>query len=240
MITFSNLEKMGRLGNQLFQIAATISYSIENNDKYIFPNWKYSKYFNLNNCWGTINCDTKYVEPFFHYKKIECKNYTNLDLFGYFQSLKYFESNEYMIKSLLTPKIGYGLNDNTSIHVRRGDYVNLTNEYAQLDLNNYYNKAIESLSDDTEMFVIFSDDINWCKNIFKGSKFIFSESGDEIEDFTKMISCKNNIIANSTFSWWAAYLNQHPEKNVVAPSKWFGPKLDHNTKDLIPKEWIRI
>ena len=128
--------------------------------------------------------------------------------------------------------------ESVSIHIRRGDYTSLTNEYEQLTLENYYNKAMSLV--DNKKFIVFSDDIPWCKEAFKNKNVEFEESNNEIQDFAKMISCKNNIIANSTFSWWAAYLNQHPNKIVVAPNKWFGPKLNHNTKDLIPKKWIKI
>lgn len=238
MITFSNLERMGRLGNQLFQIAATVSFALENNQEYCFPKWKYSDFFYLDNCWNNIKCDTLYKEPFFHYEKINVNKYNNLNLSGFFQSSKYFENYDHEIKTLLTPRIGYGINDYTSIHIRRGDYTSLTNEYEQLTLENYYNKAMSLV--DNKKFIVFSDDIPWCKEAFKNKNVEFEESNNEIQDFAKMISCKNNIIANSTFSWWAAYLNQHPNKIVVAPNKWFGPKLNHNTKDLIPKKWIKI
>lgn len=237
MITFSNLEKMGRLGNQLFQIATTVACALDNNTDYKFPKWKYSEYFYLDNCWENIKCEEIYKEEYFHYKKIKINN-KNTDLVGYFQSYKYFKDYEYEIKNLLTPNICYGINDYTSIHVRRGDYTNLKNEYIELTLDNYYNKAMSMT--DSDKFIVFSDDINWCRNIFKGNRFEFCESSNEIEDFAKMISCKNNIIANSTFSWWAAYLNQYPDKIVIAPKKWFGPNLNHNTKDLIPNKWKLI
>lgn len=239
MITFTNLEKMGRLGNQLFQIATCISLAETNNDSYIFPNWKYSEYFSLTDCWSNkIKPDVVYKEKSFEYEniKIDSKNKV-VDLVGYFQSNKYFDNNKEIIIGLLTPNVFCERKDITSIHIRRGDYVNLTNEYVQLFDSDYYKKAMENIGGD---FIVVSDDINWCKENIKGKNITYSESKSEVEDLALMISCENNIIANSSFSWMGAYLNPNPNKIVVAPTKWFGKNLNHNTKDLIPKDWKKI
>jgi hypothetical protein len=238
MISFKELGKIGRLGNQLFQIATTIALAIRNNDRYIFPTWLYENSFNLHDCFSAnITNYQTYNELNFTYTPILYK--PNLNLFGYFQSEKYFVDHWDDIRKLLTPTITFGTNNNcTSIHVRRGDYLNLTKKYSQLNMD-YYKMAMEKTN--TSKYMVFSDDIAWCKNNFQGDQFIFSEGKSDVEDLALMLGCEHNIIANSSFSWWGAYLNKNPTKIVVAPSKWFGPVLSYNdTRDLLPSSWIKI
>jgi hypothetical protein len=242
MISFTELGKMGRLGNQLFQIATTIALALRNNDTYVFPPWEYDLHFNLQNCFSNnIRPTATYHEPFFHYQPIPQHNSTvrqTLDLVGFFQSEKYFQDCQGAIQSLLTPKIGFGIKWNyTAIHVRRGDYVRQPQNHPSLD-GNYYKKAIDMIP--SEYYMIFSDDINWCKQNFIGSKFVFSEGRSPVEDLSLFLSCENAIIANSSFSWWGAWLNKNPSKKIIAPAQWFGPGLPHDTKDLLPNNWIKI
>lgn len=237
MITFSQLGNQGRLGNQLFQIAVTVALAVRNNDEYVFPNWPMEKYFNLHNCFSnTIMSTSTYTEPSFTYTPIPYQ--PNLNLSGYFQSEKYFLDHQDLIRSLLTPTIGFEIKyDHTSIHVRRGDYVKLTKEFAQLGMD-YYNRGIQLTN--TAKYIVFSDDIAWCKTQFIGNKFLFSEGQTPVEDLALMLACENSIIANSSFSWWGAYLNKNPSKIVVAPKSWFGVALPHDTKDLLPESWLKI
>lgn len=239
MITFTNLGKMGRLGNQLFQIATCIGVAEKTNDKYIFPKWEYEKNFCLHNCYSdSIKVNNSYAEPYFHYKEIKTQPGQVTDLVGYWQSYKYFNNCQELILGLLTPKTGFSIKYNcTSIHVRRGDYTKLTKEYEQLNMD-YYNKAMKAVN--SKNYIVVSDDINYCKSIFKGDNISFSEYKNPIDDLGLMISCEHNIIANSTFSWWGAYLNKNPSKIIIAPNKWFGPALNHDTKDLIPNSWIKL
>ena len=132
MISYKDLGQMGRLGNQLFQIATTIALAERNDDKYVFPQWTYEKNFNLYNCFSdNIEATETYREPSFTYSPIPYK--PNLNLHGFFQSEKYFADQFDIIHHLLTPQIGYGIKYNyASIHVRRGDYLNLTKEYEQI------------------------------------------------------------------------------------------------------------
>lgn len=237
MISFKNLGNMGRLGNQLFQIAATVALAIENNDDYVFPLWPEAPNFNLVDCFSNnIVNQNVFRETGFTYSPISYR--PNMDLEGFFQSEKYFINSQDVIQSLLTPRVGYPIQYNhTAIHVRRGDYLNLTKEYAQLGME-YYGKAMQMIS--SKYYIVFSDDIAWCKANFKGSNIIFSEGKSPVNDLALMLSCEHNIIANSSFSWWGAYLNKNPSKIVIAPQNWFGPALPHNTKDLIPEKWIKI
>jgi|Laugresu1bdmlbsd_1035121.scaffolds.fasta_scaffold05214_1 hypothetical protein len=238
MITFSQLGQWGRLGNQLFEVATTIGLALKNNDFYGFPKWNYSNFCNLKDCYfDNLNISNIYQEPFFHYKEIPYNQ--SLDLRGFFQSYKYFDDYRYFILDALVPNMQIEPEtDLCGIHVRRGDYTNLQDCYQQLDIN-YYNQAMEEIKSDK--YIIFSDDIEWCKKHFIGSKFEFSEGKQPHEDLAIMAKrCDNMIIANSSFSWWGAYLNTNFGKKIIAPKKWFGPKLPHNTKDLIPDNWIKI
>lgn len=239
MISFSNLGRQGRAGNSLFQCASTICHALRNNDTYVFPSsWEYKDRFNLRNCFSdNIKFKTQYKEPFFHYQPIPYQS--DQDLSGFFQTKKYFQEFEDVILGLLTPKQGFGIQYNTTaIHVRRGDYLTLSGCYEQLNMQ-YYNAAMNIIK--SQKYMVFSDDITWCKQNFIGEQFIFSEEKDPIIDLSLMLSCENNIICNSSFGWWGAFLNKNPSKIVIAPKKWFGPKLAYNnTKDLIPSDWQLI
>jgi hypothetical protein len=103
-------------------------------------------------------------------------------------------------------------------------------------------KAIKKMPKDS-VFLIFSDDIQWCKENFPDmpEKFRFIEGNKDYEDLYIMSHCKNNIIANSSFSWWGAWLNSNLEKTIIAPATWFGPTLQNNdTTDLYCEGWIKI
>ena len=125
--------------------------------------------------------------------------------------------------------------DYISIHVRKGKNPSVPNEpsysenpfYVNLTATGYYQDAMEQFPNDK--FLIFSDDMDWCKRNFIGD-FKFHE-GNELEDFSAMSRCKGHIIANSSFSWWAAYLGGG---KTVAPQKWFsnGNKINY------PSDWI--
>jgi hypothetical protein len=94
---------------------------------------------------------------------------------------------------------------------------------------------------DGTTFLVFSDDMEWCKENFIGDQFIFVEGENDVTDLWIMSYCKHNIIANSSFSWWGAWLNDYKHKIVVAPLKWFGPaKGDIKTDDIYAENWIRI
>lgn len=244
MITYTKLGKEdigGRLGNGLFEIASTIGIAKANNTEFVFPPWKYEQNFNLHNCFSSNIKPTRvYTEPFYHFQMPIINNDGITDLSGFFQSYKYFEHCESYIKfvfeSIYQEKT---LNGVTSIHVRLRDYLTLGNMYyITLANTDYYERAMEILGSDC--YYIFSDDINWCKQRFKGDKFVFIEEQDPCVSLSKMSACEHNVLANSSFSWWGAYLNKNTNKKIIAPQNWFGPKLPHNTSDLIPPSWQRI
>lgn len=238
MITFKALGNYGHLGNQMFQIATTVALALRYNDKYVFPSWKYESFFNLHNCYSNnIVTSNEYNEPAFHYNEIPYK--PNMNINGYFQSANYFNDFENEIRKFFTPKQEVPFQKGVaSIHVRRTDYLNFP-EHHPVPSMSYYESAMEQVG--VNKFVVFSDDIAWCKQHFVGNQFEFSEGQHEVIDLVLQSKCEHNITANSSFSFWAAWLNNNIKKTVIMPKIWFGPALSmHNTKDLYPKGTIII
>jgi len=247
------------LGNQLFCIATTIAYAKKNNLNFTFPQLNNDFFGNYrNNIFKKLNTKIENIENLNFlriqeksYEFNEIEYYKNNDfcilLDGYFQSYKYFENfNDFVISNLNLDEIMYNLNNKyvnintySSLHIRRGDYVNKQQFHSLLTFE-YYKNALQIIKD--QNIAIFSDDIEWCKEKFSFLKnALFIENLNDYEDLILMSMCKNNIIANSTFSWWGAWLNKNPNKLVVAPKNWFGPTYSSiSTKDLIPENWIRI
>jgi hypothetical protein len=172
----------------------------------------------------------------------------NVSLIGFFQSYKYFEGQDEEIKKVFALPHIEGYEDYVSIHVRRGDYVQHSGSFPPIDAE-YLKKAILQLRINigAEKFIVFSDDIEWCKQTLinhESEVFLFSEGRTEIQDLALMASCGHHIIANSTFSWWGAYLGHNPNKIVITPSAqtWFGPTagVKKPVVDLLPSNWIQI
>lgn len=201
-----------------------------------------------------------YLEKEFGFDKEILSLTSSIYLIGYFQSYKYFFGYESYIKKVFSfpeEKLDKSNRDillkisntnSVSIHIRRGDYVNdsVTQSFHGNCSINYYTDAILELSnkiDDITLF-FFSDDIEWVKIQFKDIPYpkIFIDhniKSDSWKDMFLMSSCNHNIIANSSFSWWAAWLNDNPDKIIIAPEKWFNDE-ENKTTDLIPEEWIRL
>lgn len=179
---------------------------------------------------------------------------------GYFQSEKFFVDISDRINNELTFKnrllgVEWGeikekiTNSNSiSLHFRRGDYVtnpnaNIFHGVCSMD---YYQKAVKAIAEKTEHphFFIFSDDIQWVMGNFSinfPTVFVEKKEEDLHSDFQLMSLCKHNIIANSSYSWWAAWLNKHKNKIVIAPEKWYADAdKQKNLNDLIPSKWITI
>lgn len=262
---FCNLQ--GGLGNMFFQIAATISLSIDNDVDFCFPNLnQHLDYLNADNHYNSkLNHSKEYLiflknlqtfniqyfdsiikYPFDFVKKDIPKNNVLID--GFFQSEKYFKHNrETIIKTfdfknnISLPNKYKELLDNkcTSIHVRRGDYVKYPNLHPTQSLE-YYLNSIYLLSHKTDIFLVFSDDINWCKENLKIDNAVYIEKEKDYIELYLMSLCDNNIISNSSFSWWGAWLNEKEDKTVIGPEKWFGNDIKHNTGDIIPEDWIKL
>lgn len=176
---------------------------------------------------------------------------------GYWQTEKYFEEIEDKVRNTFTfdktklsdksNSIVSEIQSNTSvsIHIRRGDYLfdKNINLYGNICTNEYYNKAIKLIQDKYPQchFYVFSDDCEWAKenlHINGESTYInFNKGKNSWQDMYLMSLCKHNIIANSSFSWWGAWLNSNPSKTVICPSKF----INSNSKsDIIPENWLTI
>jgi len=260
IITFPELGKFGRIGNQLWQVAAALAMANRHNADAIMKEW-YCHYTNkdmlpyFKNPISTGDLSglagfELYREPHFHYTDILFKGHTFLH--GYFQSEKYFKDATNLVKFHFEPsrsieikmrtKYSKALQGTTcSIHVRRGDYVG-HKVHDVCDMN-YYRSAIELVKSKTKIdnFIVFSDDIPWCKHNLKFSncKFIFVDGNQDIEDLFLMSFCHHNIICNSSFSWWGAYLNKNKKKIVIAPNKWFNDGYE-NDKDIFTDYMIKL
>lgn len=183
----------------------------------------------------------------------------NTYLIGYWQSEFYFKENastlinDFKFKTTLSKndKISQqiGSSNSISVHIRRGDYVSNEQTFklhgiCSLD---YYRKAIEHISMfevDPEFF-FFSDEPEWVlENLsipYKSTVISWNKGKESFEDMRLMSLCKHNIIANSSFSWWGAWLNSRPNKRVIAPKQWFADESKNDAANfLIPEEWIRI
>lgn len=207
---------------------------------FCFPKWEYQHYFKIpQECFidrVSITYSSKYHEPGYTYTEIPFQGSCSLS--GYFQSWKYFDNCKDYIKEILSPNPVEDLSDRCCIHVRRGDYLNYPNHHPIQSMQ-YYMSAAERIP--VKKFVVFSDDAPWCRQNFKGNEFEINDTASLLSDFRKMISCSHFIIANSSFSWWPAWLSKNESKVVVAPRNWFGPALPKNpTTDLLPPEWIVI
>lgn len=226
IVTMREFGNMGRLGNQLFQLSAIIGYSLDNNKNYILPRWEYQDFIPIKT--GHHDIDGKLIsEESIRYAPLP-KSDGNVILHGHFLSHKYFNRHTGKIRQILTLnekwckyincKFSHIVNrdDTCSIHVRRGDYLHPEQQNCQgvLELN-YYEKAKQIMGD--KKYVIFSDDIAWCRDNIDG-EYIDGEL--DIIDMFLMSLCKNHIIANSTFSWWGAWLNKSAN-HVIAPRQWF-------------------
>lgn len=192
----------------------------------------------------------------FDKKLLNCPHYFFYD--GYFQNEKYFKSlREDLLKDFSLKESFAQLNapnqnilnqikntNSISLHIRRGDYISLehvNNTHGICSLE-YYKKAIDYITSKIKNphFYIFSDDINWVKENLKIDypyTIVDFNQGKSYCDLELMRNCKNNITANSSFSWWAAWLNENPEKIVISPKKWLAKK---QKCDIVPKEWVKL
>lgn len=279
MITCLDIGYAARMGNQMFQFAATlgigrklgyeVAFPIENfltvKDQVLHGGTPNKAWFELPGC---FTIDKAFLKPKAEIEKhikrtVEEKKFEfsprffswwrmrdNSNLKGYFQSEKYFAHvKEELLRNFtfmpeyieeakkLLPNNGTQL---VSIHLRLGDYLALPNHHPVCSPE-YYAAAMKHFEGSGYTFVIFSDDLEGAKPYFTGPNVHFFSSSSPYTDMCAMSLCEHNIIANSSFSWWAAYINPNPNKKVIATKRWFGDAYKkHNTKDLYCPDWIVV
>ncbi|MFH6999076.1 alpha-1,2-fucosyltransferase [Flavobacterium sp. FlaQc-57] len=230
MITFLNLGKKGNLGNQLFQIASIIGIAESNNQKFSFPSWQFSDYFDF-----TFEiCDTfnfqGLQEKQYTYHKIDIPN-GDFNLNGWYQTERYFVNSDIKLifkfkqdfEEKLLEKYSYLFSKkNILITIRRGDFVN-NPIFFQLDYKYYLTALLVHFENLEEYNLIFaSDDISYCKKHFSFfENAFFLENLSPIEQLCLGAKFDNYIISNSTFSWWMAWLGEKKSTKIIRPRHAF-------------------
>lgn len=254
-------------GNQLFQYALGYCLARRNNKK-LYLDLNYFKFstlrkYELNklnieeNILPSDYCGNEiiYNEPCFEYNPEIFKCRGNIVLRGFWQSEKYFEEYADAIKKLYTFKtldfiknphyLKLIKNSNSvAVHIRTGDYLEPPHDKVHfVCTKRYYNNAIRKIKEKLEnpIFFIFSDNLKVAENFLPdNTNLIMVETSNWQEDFYYMQLVKHNIISNSTFAWWAAWLNGNPDKIIIAPNRWFTENTLLNYKDILPESWIKV
>lgn len=254
----------GQIGNQLFQIATTLAYAWDYQATPLFPGlhnpaWNIS--LNKDRLFSRLDASSP-TRPFlnlftesswFSSQKIPFRKDQILD--GYFQSWKHFHHHRRRLLEVFAPSaftVNYLKskyqeiidNPNTvGIHVRtqcKRTHENGNHPFWGIE---YYQRALDHFPKDAT-FIIFSDRINWCKKHFArlSKNFIYIDGNYGIEDLFLLAKCKHNILCNSSFSWWAAYFNENPDKKVIFPLLWKDPACHENPppKDFFLPEWTLL
>lgn len=234
---------VGELGNQMYEIAATIAYAKKWNMEYVIPTharnrannatWKFNNVVYGNVALPIYRDDERTLN--------EIPKMDNVCLHGYFQALPYFmDAWDEVVEafdlrwSLLKGKV--------SIHQRRTDYLQHPDSFPSTSLD-YVKRGVDHFKElGYTDFTVFSDDIAYCKeNItseMHGVNIEYSEGREALEDMVYMSQHEHNIVANSTFSVWAAMLNKNQNKIVIRPPFFLGKNGAHLYRDIYPKEWI--
>ncbi len=259
MLSFNSLGNLGRLANQMFQYASLKGIANNRNLQYCIPPREAFGQLDANVrgsdqiLYDVFDIESKntvqliqqgvHGERVFHFDpELFDKCPDNVDLQGYYQTEKYFKHIEDEIRKdfafkedLLKQCKEFVTEDMISLHIRRGDYVTNPNHPTQsLD---YYKEALSNLPSDLPV-AIFSDDPEWVRQqpMFKGDRFLIAEGNASDCDLCLMTLCKYHIIANSSYSWWGAWLAD--SRKVIAPKNWFGGGcVNKKTKDIYCEDW---
>lgn len=252
---------MGGLGNQMFQISHAIAQGLKNNKPSVFllnaytPMQAHQPKKYVNNIFkkikftNTISNTKRIFENCFNFSNIDIDWTSSIEFYGYFQSNKNFLGYDNYIKELFQPteefinfiKLKYPEINNertVSLHIRRGDYLTISHAHPVID-KSYIDEAINQNGNYDNLF-IFSDDIEWVRENLSYSNQIIVSEMEDYEELWMMSLCKNNIMSNSSFSWWGSFLNKNEDKKVFVPDVWFGPSINHNTEDIYLKSWNKI
>jgi hypothetical protein len=252
---------MGGLGNQMFQMSKALSEGFENNIDVKFkkesfipmegnqPN-KYENNIFRNIKFEEFTDQTLQInEPSWSYNDLNVFYYMPVKYYGYFQSSKNFKTHTKKIKEIFSPTKEFTDKiknlypkifdkDSVSIHVRRGDYLGITNILPVID-KSYIDECLKNVGDYSHVF-IFSNDKNWCKENLNYVNSTVVEDLDDYEELWAISLCNHNIMSNSSFSWWGSYLNKNEDKKIFTPSLWFGPKGEKNFEDIYEIGWVKI
>ena len=262
-ISFNYLGKLGQLGNQMFQYASTmgivrrvgVPFMIPDHDEIFHDGIGNKLRIELFECFdikpdkiGILDTEVILREEGFEYNNhiFGVDSSQDFTLFGFFQTDKYFQHCEDEVRQQFTFKkqivdeckeiVETCFENPISLHIRRGDFLINSANHHNLSLE-YYERALRKF-DANRQVIIFSDDPEWCgdQELFSDDRFVISEGNGSYHDLYMMTQCSDHIIANSSFSWWGAWLGQG--ERVIAPSKWFGSNNAHlNTKDLYCNGW---
>jgi hypothetical protein len=231
-VAFPALGKFGRLGNQLFQVAATCAHAWNHDTVARFPVWEAEHLFRF----GTFDRRVKFSGrvPFagdpvvreapedFNFKPLPY--WEDMALHGYFQAPEYWTGHDRDVVHMLTPMTTHDVPvdpKRCTVHVRRQDYLDLGDFHPLPSLDWYAAAMLRCREVGAERFVICSDDPIWCRMHFPNCEVSMRS---EVHDLALMIQSPFHIMANSTFSWWGAYLDRAPEL-VIMPERWFGLAL---------------
>ena len=269
MITNKEIGMNGRFGNQLFQYASLCGIAKKNNYDYgVSYNLRSDNekfHFCLSDCFDFLEAkDASNIQMDRYIRDndwIFNPNFFNIpdgsDIWGYFQSEKYFLgvdiSKEFILNinhtELLKRRYEKLFNKKTiSLHYRLGgDRVNESMQlYHKNVSSDFYKNALDVIqyNPDEYNILVFSDNMNLCKELLRDLDYTFNfiQNENNVLDFIHMALCDINIVGNSTFSWWSAYMNQNKNKKViVTESEWFGPGYKQfNLTDTFPESWIRL
>ena len=261
MLTMTSLGAMGRLGNQMFQYAALRGIAAHRGLSFRIPEPRdppgaqchqlFDAFFlegaqtHTPKRFPRLRIRHRRSESSFRFDKDlfdTCPD--GSDLYGYFQSEKYFQHikdeliADFRFRCEAETNVPNG--DYIAIHVRRGDYLHLSHAHP-LCTPEFYERALDCLPKNVGA-IVFSDDLEWCRHqdVFSGCDF--SEGLRNDQDLFVMTRASHNIIANSSFSWWGAWLNTRAGRTVIAPSQWFNPvyKPTNEVQDLLPSDWLVI
>lgn len=256
MSNFISCNLMGGLGNQIFQAAHAIAQGITHNREVVFVprSWTPMQGRQTENYLNNIFRNLKFVDNIDGFEKVMEGPWEFSEVFvknhdtvfdGYFQSSKNFLGHDDRIRNIFSPTEEFiiemmnkhpELNQEKtlSVHIRRGDCF-MNPDIHPIATEKYIEKALKEIGEYSHVFV-FSDDKDWVKENLKFESVTYVEDEDYREMWL-MSLCKNNIIVNSTFSWWGSFLNKNPNKKIVAPSIWFGPRGPRNYSDIYEPYW---
>ena len=253
MLTSIQIGNNGRLGNQLFQFSALYSAGFTRGYNICIPtNQELTETFEMNgvlvNDHQQQKIERQYREPSNEFHPGIFMLPDNTDINGYFQSPMYFSHVEEPLRKILSFKNEILLQASSkmrdyqgqpvcSLHIRRGDYLNLSNFHKNLE-SDYYNHAISIVRSNVSnaRFIVFSDDPAWCKKNMP-SEIQVDDSNQQVS-LCMMSMCPIHIIANSSFSWWGAWLSG--SRAVVAPKQWFAPDGPKTWQTIYMPHWVVI